>query len=1000
MLPETVLTGIQVLRSLIQAGVSARDAWKEAGFGKDEVAALSGLHGAAEGLWKLKRQEDVELGALHLGFVANCFGRAIARYRAYSELQRPTTVFQSVAETAPPPQPSMEQITQLLQSAAKVRIDPGNMPAGKPEIDLVDSLTGSPLSTPYYRFLWGAFFKPQGGEPPMLKLETGSRLEFERYFVLAWGEALLSANGERLRQHLDSLKREYKPQLLQELFISDMAGWGSRHTFGNLTREEPRPGDPLPFMPLEKMYVEPLARRVDGPADTPGPVLKRLEELLQENRVVIVQADFGMGKSLTSRMLACMKAKLLRDSDSPSPDVELPIHVRCVEDLRTHDNFSVQGAVKQARERHAAALEFSLDVDQDAKVLAYPPADQRCLFLLDGLDEVHLGEGGLKTFFQSVKDRARAAARHRFVIFSRPGIIPPDTREQELKDIPILELLPWSEDQVDEWLGRWRQINQGHGPTREEIDEQGLGELATTPILLLMVAHTWDPAMKGVALSRAELYERFFQSIARGKYDPADRDNHPTILSASGKILKHLLNKQLLDEQTQRTDAMLWLMSRVAWEAVRLEHLGMRPMSEPKALTRRHVENLLCDELGFNEGDSVFHTVRIGLLLTLQANLHSASASQILFGHKSFREFLVARYWADRLKALARGRAEKDAVEKTLLGGRLLNQKDRSFDFLIDILNTSIKQERPSEHPFNLFNLNESEREELFKWATTCFQEEKTRGRETSPTKPREDLTPWLREAALAIGCNLYKDKGIAQHDALTLRSLFMWFCLVGSWPSIRAPHANFQRSLLSGLNLRAAILYGANLEGANLENTNFKDANLRGANLKDTNLEGANFEHANLEYANLEGVHFFRTNLFGTNLGCANLQETTFEDTSIFGANLIGANLYRTHLSDTYLKDANLYNANLTFSNLKRADLDGADLEDADLAGADLEGANLSNANLKNSNLAGANLAGANLTSANLHETNIKGARYNKNTQWGNFNPKGTALIFIENSD
>jgi hypothetical protein len=239
MFPE-ILTGVQVLRLLVETSMSAGDAWKEEGLGKDELSALAKLQGAAEGLWKLKKQEAPDLGALHLATITRCFGQALKRYQDYSDLLAPKerALFQS--ETGPTQQqPSSEQMTRLLQGAAQVRIAPGSMPADRPEIDLVKSLTGNPLATPYYRFLWDAFFKPAGDEQPLMKLEEGGVLEFERYFVLAWGEAMASSpTGERLRQYLESLQRDYKPRLIHQVLISDMAGWGSRHTFGNIPRGE------------------------------------------------------------------------------------------------------------------------------------------------------------------------------------------------------------------------------------------------------------------------------------------------------------------------------------------------------------------------------------------------------------------------------------------------------------------------------------------------------------------------------------------------------------------------------------------------------------------------------------------------------------------------------------------------------------------------------------------------------------------------------------------
>ncbi|MFY0523584.1 pentapeptide repeat-containing protein [Archangium gephyra] len=894
-----ILGGIQVVSSLLQAGMAARDAWKEAGFGKDEVSALSALHKAAEGLWKLKPKQEEELGALHLATVARCFGHAIRRHQEYSKAlsTQPPALFQNVAEEERPPQPSAKQIERVLRGAAQGHIAPGALPVGKLEIDLVESLTGSPLNTPYHRFLWAAFFEPVEGEPPLLKLEPGGVREFERSFVLAWGEAMASTTGERLRLYLEDLNQDYKPRLVQEVLISDMAAWGSRHTFGNLARGDSRDGDPLPFMPLEEMYVQPLARDArDRRGAEEGPVLERLERVLQKQRIVILQADFGMGKSLTSRMLACQRARKFRDASVPTAELELPIHVRCADDLRSND-LSISGAVQRARQRQAETLGYSLPIED--KALAFPSSQQKALFLLDGLDEVHLGETGLKTFFDNIKDKARGSPRHRFVIFSRPGAIPSSKDMRALEDIPILELLPWNKEQVDEWLARWRQVNEGRGPTQEEIEKQGLSSLAPTPILLLMMAHTWDPTMTGKAISRSELYERFFQSIARGKHEQ-DKDTHPAISEASTKLRGHLIDKRLLDRRARETDAMLWLMSRVAWESVRLEQRGMFPDSEPVALERRHIENLLFDELNFRTGDdAAVDSVRVGLLLTLQANLHSHNASQILFGHKSFREFLVARYWADRLKTLAGDPSRRDTIEKSLLGASLLSSpEDESFHFLVDMLNADPKHGWLPGQPFGL---STQERERLFQWAEERYQDERLMGVE-SPPKLRDDLSSFLRQAALAIGSCLYPDKGLTTRDAYTLRSLFAWSSLLGNQLLLRAPRVKLNGAFLSRMTLRQADLSGADLSDADLS------------------------------------------------------------DADLIRADLSGANLSGAQINYTYLIHADLSGATLSDADLSGATLSDADLSGADLSGADLSGATLILANLSGANLSGANLSGANL--------------------------------------
>jgi hypothetical protein len=214
-----------------------------------------------------------------------------------------------------------------------------------------------------------------------------------------------------------------------------MAGWGSRHTFGNLERRDRNDGDTLPFMPLEQMYVQPDAKKASDRNDTGAPILQRIEHALEKASVVIVQADFGMGKSLTSRTLACQRAKAFLGGLAPSPGLKLPVYVRCADDLDPED-LSLGKIVRRACKRQAQSLGLSLKLDDEA--LAPPDPQQRVLFLVDGLDEVHLGDIGLETFFQCLRDEA--TDRHRFVVFSRPGIVSrADLSEANLSEANLSE---------------------------------------------------------------------------------------------------------------------------------------------------------------------------------------------------------------------------------------------------------------------------------------------------------------------------------------------------------------------------------------------------------------------------------------------------------------------------------------------------------------------------------------------------------------------------------
>jgi uncharacterized protein YjbI with pentapeptide repeats len=426
-----------------------------------------------------------------------------------------------------------------------------------------------------------------------------------------------------------------------------------------------------------------------------------------------------------------------------------------------------------------------------------------------------------------------------------------------------------------------------------------------------------------------------------------------------------LLRDRLVEEgeiakQAEPHQAMLWLLSRVAWEERRLSRRG-------ETLTRRHVSNLLHEELALN-GDMA-GVVEIGLLLALQADLR-AERPQILFGHKSFREFSTARWWADRLHKIAQARdRDRKQYERMLHGARLLDPEDASFRFLVEML--GMDQARPGGSPPPW---SSDLREKLVAWAGDCFNDEEQEFAEDKKsgarTAMRLDMRAMLREAALAIGSATPGSRGIVMDNPNTLRSLLAWFFGVEEPAIIIARGAKLKSAALAGAmlpeaDLRRADLQGANLRGAYLEDVNLQDANLQSADLTGTemsfaNLRCANLRHAQLDHADLEGADLRNVNLEGANLQRADLRSVR----------LGGANLQRANLGETKLHGAKLQGADL-----RKASLSGASLQ----LGAGLEPA----ADLRHANLEGANLQYADLQGANLEGANLQHATYNDYTRW-----------------
>ncbi|EBB6355137.1 type III secretion system effector PipB2 [Salmonella enterica] len=140
------------------------------------------------------------------------------------------------------------------------------------------------------------------------------------------------------------------------------------------------------------------------------------------------------------------------------------------------------------------------------------------------------------------------------------------------------------------------------------------------------------------------------------------------------------------------------------------------------------------------------------------------------------------------------------------------------------------------------------------------------------------------------------------------------------------------------GMNLKGAVLTGANLTSENL---------------CDADLSGANLEGAVLFMADCEGANFKGANLSGTSLGDSNFKNACLEDSIMCGATLD--------------------HANLSGATLIRADMSGATLQGATIMAAIMEDAVLTRANLRKASFISTNLDGADLAEANLNNTCFK---------------------------
>ena len=964
----------QLLGKLVGLGLSAWKA-KDEPLGTAQIGLLKDAADVGEQL--APRDGTPRPPARHAALIATAFGEAWREHWALGERAKPGKLevgWRDYFFATDTQRNLLADGSARLATALAEPLPPAPLRASE-ALAHVDAYSAEPLGTPAYRALWTAFAGPgPKDEPPLLALAKDERVIFERAFRRAYAEALAGPGGAEVRAWQLELVRD-RAHLLRELLIADLASWGERHVFSNALHH-----DALPDMPLARIYVEPLATAelASGARKQrlgPKAVHKLLDALVPKHPLVLVTGDFGLGKSLTARMRAMQLARAYLAGNEPGPELELPIFVRCAEDLAPGE-VDVERVIRRALQRHARTLGLELPLDDAA--LAPPAPGIRACFLFDGLDEVALGERQVSELLRALRERA--GSKHRFIVFTRPAAVPVSAHGPEVPRVRLRELTNQTRDkqpggQVGQWLDCWNALRPERAPlTTADLARNGLLELATTPILLFMIAFTWDPAQNG-AVTHVELYERFFRQVARGKHE-LDQASHPQIAAASERLREAAVSKGLVPNSADPVEAMLWLLGRAAWEAARRHEKG-------EVLSGFHVERIVREELGVTESAEAVRALRMSLLLVLQAELDGSDGVRLLFGHKSFEEFLVARHWSQVLARIAKTDSHSwRELEKELCGARLFDVGERASDFLRRLL----------------FAWDDGARQRVHAWAEWSFNEERLPDGVASFA---DDPRAHVREAALFLGSALGDGPGIAARTPLTLRSLIAWYWLHGDVPSLFAarlssPGAKLDEAELTGArleeaNLRKASLVGAVLDRAQLFRADLAEANLDGAKAMAANLDEANLENALLREAFLSGSTLRRARLARATLAAlkasgadfdradlshANLKNATLEKAILRGATLVMADLDRAKLAGADLTAADLSRANMHGADLKRATLANANLQDAVLRDAKLRDADLRKADLRRANLTGADLEGADLQGADLRDAILDGAR------------------------
>ncbi len=343
--------------------------------------------------------------------------------------------------------------------------------------------------------------------------------------------------------------------------------------------------------------------------------------------------------------------------------------------------------------------------------LAEQSQDTVLVVLLDGLDELlQASEHDRSSYLQDVMEfQEREAEQQRPVIV----VVTSRTVVADRVRIPygttIVKLDPFSDDDIADWLGRWRRANAASiaaGKMGELTLSAALSqhELATQPLLLTMLAiYAADLAMPPLdaELGTSELYRRLLDEFARreaAKELDLGHDPHPDELEQ--RVRDHLARLEI---------AALAMFNRGR------QDIGEEPLGKDlEALDPRLMERSRPAEAGQRIiGEFFFVHAPEARMLTgagertagpgRQPAAFEQSRRSYEFLHATFGEYLVARRVIDELveaaeKACAgrRGPTEPDDdLLYALLSHQALAARKTMLDFAEEIFTGLSDMERP-----------------------------------------------------------------------------------------------------------------------------------------------------------------------------------------------------------------------------------------------------------------------------------------------------------------
>ncbi len=985
--PATFLVFFSSIYKLLKAGkVLADDS-----INLDDMKELNSVADVVKGLSGLREKTDKDLIQRHMSTVSSCILEAfIKAYIKHMPWLKKTTW--RGEERLPTP---LEK--HLKTALKKENPDMQVSDVTVKDLHVLETWLHHPMISPLYLTLWRILsYSPEtpvdpAHEDPVDYLiavdEDGvagkGKRTFERLFMLEYTQiALDSGELEDSKETMNTLRRE----MLQELLLHIMASWLDAPVHQNPFQVQDAQDERL--YTLERAYVEPNVIFPPGEPTEQGTstgIQTYLQERLVSGSITLVTADFGYGKSLSSRVLAARLARKRLESPDSSAVHPIPVYISCP--LEINDDRPAFEEL-QRRSVHRLLDTVGISCAIDAPYLPVPDDQDKCHIILDGLDEVFLSMERTKALFDDLNERKRSSPLRSFSVFSRPAAIHHEImdyiKEQRWPDLEEARIQPLDTERIKEWCQVWNDYKRTEDESTVDIEQllQQDQELIKVPILLYMTASIWHELEDKSAISSIQLYRTFIRSIARGKHrDDTMQETHKVIYETGLKIA----NKNNLCEEANNTEraieGMLLLLEKIAW-------LMMIRESRNQTFRSNKIDDIL-EDLGL-QGDGVeVEKLKMGALLALQFYPgHSKTSQDIFFKHRSFTEYLVASYWSRILTSKRDYESEPDptVLESLLEGFSWQEHSPNTWEFFRD----------------HVASWSHAQRDYVTGWAyqylTRDFQFNPRR-QHTQRTM-HDEATMHLREVLIQVLCLINKTNRISTE---TVRHLLAWRWLKNYTYPLDLPHINSSQNTIY---LRGIYLRKFNLENSSFYNLKIIQGDLIGLNLNSSKINYARFNNCSLDIAEIthstiNSIRLERSSISGIKFHSSKIKKFQIVSLHGFEINLPQCQIEYLHISDCktlhgfYMIKSTIENGKIFDSHLSKVNLINGHYTSIDIQSSRLNNVKWNNSCINKINIKSSSLIENEFISSGLENTSFE----NTTIQNTNFNLAKLENVTFKNS-